>query len=181
MWCSQCGGGSVCLRRLCRRTETRQDGPHTLQLCWRRTQRRGTRRRWLWRCYCARLSNQQYQSSSDSRTDRSLQTCSQFWILSSLFLCSSQICGLFLSTPPPSNSRRSERFYTAAATSRTCRGDRGTAAPPQPPSPSCCCRTLWGWCSLSLGPIQVHRNLKERKVHDTVKMHHGRVALMCKH
>ena len=33
MWCWRCGGGSVCQRRLCRRTECQQDGPHTLLLC----------------------------------------------------------------------------------------------------------------------------------------------------
>ena len=33
MWCWRCGGGSVCQRRLCRRTESQQDSPHTLLLC----------------------------------------------------------------------------------------------------------------------------------------------------
>ncbi len=57
-------------RRLCRRTECQQDSPHTLLLYQRRKRRR---KGGVFLCCCDRQSND-HQSSSDSRTDHSIQT-----------------------------------------------------------------------------------------------------------
>lgn len=161
MWCWRCGGGSVCQRRLCRRTESQQDSPHTLLLC----ERQRTRRRWMFFSYCAKHSNH-HQSRTDSRTDCFLQTNSQHCLLSFWFLCNSLIYKLFLSTRPPSNSDQSEHFYTAAETSsQICLDDQDMTDPPPHMSPSCCCQTVVGLCLLCLGPVPVHRHLMERTRH----------------
>ena len=85
MWCWRCGGGSVSQRRLCRRTESQQDSPHTLLLYQRQR-----RRRWMLFCYCDGQSNH-HQSRTDSRTDHYIQTHSHHCLLSSWFLCNSLI------------------------------------------------------------------------------------------
>ena len=38
--------------------------------------------------------------------------------------------------------------------------------PPPHLSPSCCYQTVWGFCSLCLDPVWVHRNLMERTRHN---------------
>jgi len=86
MWCIRCGGGSVCQRRHCRRTESQQDSPHTLLLC----ERQRTKRRLTLFSYCGWQSNYD-QSRSDSRTDCSFQTHSHNCFLSFWFLCNSLI------------------------------------------------------------------------------------------
>ncbi len=123
--------------------------------------------------FCCAWHSNHHQSSSDSRTDHSIQTNSLHCVLSCWLLCKSLLHELFLSTRPPSNSDQSDHFYTAAeAGSQICLDDQDMAAARSPRSPSCCCRTVWGFCSLCLCPVWVHRNLMERKRHNTAAVYH---------
>ena len=167
MWCWRCGGGSVCQRRLCRRTECQQDSPHTLLLCER--QKTSGMGGLLLDC-CARRRNRQ-QSSSDSRTDYSFQTCSQHCFLSFWFLCKSQRYELLLSTQPPSNSNRSDHSYTAADRSSQISLDgQDMVGTLLQLSRSCCHLTVLAFCMLCLGPVQVHKQLMEYTRHNTAEI-----------
>ena len=119
-------------------------------------------------CYSARQSNLHHQSTSDSRTDFSFQTCRQHRVLSFWFLCNSLIYKLLLSTRPPSNSDQSDHFYTAAEDRhQTCLDDQDMIDPPSHMSPSCICQTVWVLCILCLDPVWARRNLMERTRHNT--------------
>lgn len=84
-WCGRCRDGSVSRKKFCRRSEYQQANPHTPLLCERRRRRRG----WLFLCYCAKPRNFHLQHTSDSRSDRSLQTCSHNCFLSFWRSCNS--------------------------------------------------------------------------------------------
>lgn len=121
-------------------------------------------RRWSFVCHCDRQSNHWHQSRSDSRTDHFFQTHSHYCVLFCLSLCNSLIQKHFFSTLPPSNSDWSDLLYTAAErrNHQICLDDQDTAAPAPHVSLSCCCQTVWGFCSLCSYRLSAGRNLMRR-------------------
>lgn len=149
-------------RRLCRRTQSPQDSPHTHPLCERSRTKR-TEGGLCW--FCCDEANNHLQSSSDSRTDGSSQTCRPGCFLSSGFLHNSLRQQHPLCTPPPSKSDRSVQVYTAAGTSgQTGLDEEYTADPPSLLSLSCCSPTVALFCWLFFGSFPVHRHTSSNQV-----------------
>lgn len=166
MWCWRCGLGSICQRRLHRRSKFQQDNLHTL-LLWERQRKKG----FLSCCYCGRQSNL-YQNKQDSRTDYFLQTNIQGCFHPFGFLYKQEIYKPVLSTPPPNNSDRSDCFYTATEGSlETSLDEKDMVGAQSLLSFPCCCQPVWWICGPCLCPPWVHRHLIERRMQQVITKH----------